>query len=120
MNTNSAKMENRMSALEDDFIKFQDNVIKNATEAKEKLKASIVPIVRDTIPEIMIKVKNDVLDAASGGWKANLADKVREHEHSAIAVGLKVSTNPMDVVHSFLEKDLKMNRESMSKSRVTK
>jgi hypothetical protein len=115
MNSNNAKMENRMSVLEDDFTKFQDNVIKNANEAKEELKASIVPIVRDTIPEIRTKVKNDVLDAASGAWKANLADKVREHEHSAIAFGLKVSKNPMDDAHSFLEKDLKMNRDSMSK-----
>ena len=115
MNSNNAKMETRMSALEVDFTKFQDNVIKNATEAKEELKASIVPLVRETIPEVKNEVKKDVLDAASGGWKITLADKVREHEHSAIAFGLKVSKNPMGDAQNFLENDLKMSRDSMSK-----
>ena len=104
-----------MSALEVDFTKFQDNVIKNATEAKDELKASIVPLVRETIPEVKNEVKKDVLDAASGGWKITLADKVREHEHSAIAFGLKVSKNPMGDAQNFLENDLKMSRDSMSK-----
>ena len=115
MNANNTKMETKMATLENEFTKFQDNVTKNALDAKEEIKASIYPIVREALPEIKADVKKDVIEATSGAWKANLVDKVKEHEHSAVVFGLKVTNRPYDDAEDFLENHLKLSHDSYSK-----
>ena len=67
------------------------------------------------VPKLKTEVKSDVLKAVSATWKAQLADKVREHEHSAIVFGFPVSRGSLDDAKMFLEKDLKLSRKSFNK-----
>ena len=116
MNANNEQMGNKIATLEDEFVKFQENVTKNALEAKNEIKESILPTVREVLPVVKNEIKNEVIESVSSAWKASLADKIREHERSLIVFGLKVSDTPLNDGKDFLENKLKMSENEVNKA----
>ena len=118
-NSNKA-MEEKMGNLENEFGKLQDTVENSITKASEEVKNTVVPLIHNEIvPEVKKEVKAEVIKAVDGTWKVQLAEKVREHEKSAIVFGLPVSKQPFDDAIDFLENHLKLNNDAINKILMT-
>ena len=117
---NNKILENKMNLMEGEFVKLQDKVDTCVNKASEEVKAAVIPIIRDEIaPSIKAEIKADVLKAVDGSWKSQLAEKVREHDKSAIVFGYAIVKDAFEDSVSFLEKHLKLDKKSVDSILLT-
>ena len=63
--------------------------------------------------------ESEILNAVDGSWKAQLAEKVKEHDKSAIVFGFPASKDPFDESIDFIENHLKLDKNSIDKILLT-
>ena len=109
-------MEDKMNNLENEFSKLQETVENSAGKAADEVKNTIVPMIQDeVVPQVKNEVKAEVLKSVEGTWKAQLAEKVKEHEKSAIVFGVPVNKQPFDDAIDFLENRMKLSHDAIDK-----
>ena len=114
METNNKVLEGKMKDMEGEFVKLHDKVENSVSKATEEVKAAIVPIIHNEVaPKLKVEIKDDILKAVDGTWKAQLADKVKEHEKSVIVFGFPVTKDPFDDAIDLIENYLKLDKRAI-------
>ena len=116
LKNNNKVMEEEMNSLKNEFSKLQETVENSTAKAAEDVKNTIIPIIQnEVVSQVKTEVKAEVLKSVGGTWKAQLAEKVNEHEKSAIVFGLPVTKQPFDDAIDFLENQLKLSKDATEK-----
>lgn len=111
---NNKALEQKMNLMEGEFAKLHDKVDNCVGKAAEEVRAAVTPIIHDEIvPKLKADIKNEIVKSVDGTWKAQLADKVQEHEKSAIVFGFPVSRDAFDDSIDFIENHLKLDKKSI-------
>ena len=109
-------IEEKFNGLESEFIKLQDTVENSVSRAADDVKKVIVPMIEnEVVPKVKSEVKTEILRAVDGTWKAQLVEKVNEHEKSAIVFGLPVTKQAFDDAIDLIENKLKLDKDSIDK-----
>ena len=117
---NNKILEDKMNIMEGEFVKLQDKVETCVTKASEEVKAVVAPMIREEIaPKLKDEIKSEILNSVDGTWKAQLAEKVKEHDKSAIVFGLPLSRDAFDDSVDFIENYLKLDKNSIDKILLT-
>ena len=117
---NNKAMEQRMNLMEGEFTKLHDKVENCVSKASDEVRAAVTPRIKEEIvPKIKNDVKAEVLKAVDGSWKSQLAEKVKEHEKSAIVFGFQTSKDAFDDSIDFIENHLKLDKKSIDNILLT-
>ena len=117
---NNKVLEEKMNLMESEFVKLHDKVDNCVSKASEEVKATVIPVIHEEIvPTLKTEIKSELLKSVDGTWKAQLAEKVKEHEKSAIVFGFPVSKNAFDDAIEFIENNLKLDRKSIENILLT-
>ena len=120
METNNKVLEDKMNTMEGEFVKLHDKVETSVTKTTEEVKAAIVPIIENEVaPKLKEEVKHEILKTVDGTWKAQLAEKVKEHEKSLIVFGFQVTMNPFDDAIELIENVLKVDKRTIERILMT-
>ena len=115
------KFENKLVELEGNFDKLSESVISASNINTKEIMETLVPLVKDeVIATVKKEVKDEVLPPVKATWNAIQAQKVFEHEHSMLVLGLQADKPPMEAAENLLRNDLKVSNENMFKISVKK
>ena len=107
--------EAKFSTIHDEFNSLKTTVTESASNNLEEIKETLVPIIKaDITNEVKAEFK-DEFNAVDAIWKASVADKVWEAEHNLLVFNLNVSKAPLVDAQEFLDKEMKVNEDTLKK-----
>ena len=81
--------------IEGNFVKLSESVISASNINPKEMMEALVPMVKDeVIATVKKEVKDEVLPPVKATWNAIQAQKVFEHEHSMLVLGLQTDKPP--------------------------
>ena len=107
--------EAKLASIQNEFGELKHMVTETVTNNLEELKVTLVPIIKDeVVKDVRAELKSE-FNAVDAIWKANLAEKVWEAEHNLLVFNYNVSKAPIEEAREFLEIEMKVSGDSMSR-----